>query len=120
MTDAAERIRGRDLTSIEFVEDYLQLRFDAVCLTINAPVSAVVSGGVYGTGSAGFSDLLRNQIGKSVKSAATVAGERIVLEFKDGSRIEVSLKDEAGVSGGGDTARRKRRGCRLVGRVAPR
>jgi hypothetical protein len=43
MTEPIEILRGARLTSVEFVHDYVQLRFDGPYLTINAPFEMEVA-----------------------------------------------------------------------------
>ena len=98
MVDALHSILGRRLSSVDFVEDYVQLRFDGVRLTINAPLSVTVAGSVYGRSSPTFAARLRDRIGQSVRGAATITDTRIVIELTDDATIEVSLQEADQVS----------------------
>lgn len=98
MTDCIELLLGRHLSSVEFVQDYVQVRFDGVCLTINAPFLVSAEGSVYRKHSPGFADSLRNRIGESVRKAYTIIDREIVIELTDSSTIEVSLAEADQVS----------------------
>lgn len=98
MDDAIQLIRGRHLSSVVSVQDYVQLRFDGVCLTVNAPLSVLTTSGLHNTLSPGLADSLRDRIGQSVRRASALENERILIELTDDSQIEISLRDEDQVS----------------------
>lgn len=94
MTDATQWVQGRPLTSVEFVQDYVQLRFDGMTFTVNAPLSVSTAGSNYGMLSPLFADSLRDRIGQSVRRVSAIVDDRMSIEFDDGSAIEISLKPE--------------------------
>ena len=98
MTDSIRMVEGRHLSSVEFVHDYVQLRFDGLTLTVNAPLSVSVTGSTYGQLSPLFADSLRDRIGQRVRRAVAIVDDRMSIELTDGTTIEVSLKDDDQVS----------------------
>jgi len=44
MSEPIEVLKGAALTSVEFVHDYVQLRFDDIRLTVNAPFDVLLKG----------------------------------------------------------------------------
>src|SRR5437763_16088370 len=98
MDEPLNTIVGEHLSSVEFVLDYVQLRFDGPCLTVNAPFLVTVMGTRYKQGSPGYRDSLCERIGHAVRRAFTVDDEKIVIEFHGHSEIEISLKPEERIS----------------------
>lgn len=87
-------IVGSQLSSVEFVQDYVQLHFDGPSLAaITHPV--VAAGGThFEWGSPGYRDALCERIGKTVQEVAVVGGRDIQIKFSDGPRILISLQPE--------------------------
>ena len=91
MTDPLACIKGAVLSSVEFVHDYIQLRFDGPCLTVNAPFNIVVGGQRFQKGSPGYRDAVCERIGRTVKWAAVVLEQYVHIDFDDKSRLSISL-----------------------------
>jgi hypothetical protein len=85
---------GRQLSSVEFVQDYLQLRFDGPCLTAITHPRVIVSNMWWEWGIPGYRDRLCERIGRLVTKAAVSEGGEIGLEFDDGACISVSLQPD--------------------------
>jgi len=86
-------IVGRCLSSVEFVHDYIQFRFDGPCLTaITSPVLSTENGRVT-DGDPGYRDGLCSEIGIKVASV-WVAHDELRIEFASSSAISVSLRDK--------------------------
>ena len=85
-----EQLRGRGLSSVEFVRDYLQLRFDGPTINVMSPVVTGAAGR-----SRSWDDQFRNalcgQIGKSVGNVEVVEQLHLLVAFDDGSEITISL-----------------------------
>ena len=94
MTDQIQILIGALLSSVEFVHDYIQLRFDGPCLTVNAPFEVVVGGQAYKKGELGYRDALCERIGRSVRRATTVSEKQIELDFDDNTSLHISLKPQ--------------------------
>ena len=89
----SKEIVGKQLSSVTFVMDYLQLHFDQPP-TINAytPVTVVCGGMAIVSGDDQFRNRLCDQITKIVKSVVIKDEEEFVITFEDGSGISISLK----------------------------
>ena len=98
MDEPLNTIVGEYLSSVEFVMDYVQLRFCGPCLTINAPIVVTVMGTRFKQGSPCYRGRLCERIGQTVQRAFTVDDEKIIIEFRDHSEVEISLKPEERVS----------------------
>ena len=84
---------GKQLSSVEFVQDYVQLRFDGPVLT--ALVWPVVSsdGRKLRYGEAEFRDVLCQRIGLTVTKVEHSPDEALEIDFEDDSAITVSLRE---------------------------
>lgn len=92
-----ESIIGERLSSVEFVQDYVQLRFDGPTLTAFVwPVLRFRSKAVR-FGESSYRDELCGRIGHKVRTAELRQGEAVIVEFEDGAIISVSLRAEDSV-----------------------
>jgi len=89
-----ERIIGKQLSSVEFVQDYVQLRFDGVCLTAYVWPTVVCSSTTLALSHAGYRDALCGNIGRIVKAAHVEEGKRIQIEFEGGTMMMISLRPQ--------------------------
>jgi hypothetical protein len=89
-----EQLRGRELNSVEFVRDYLQLRFDGPTINVMTPVVVTRSTGRSRSWDEQFRNALCEQIGKAVRSVEVVEQLRLVIAFDDRSEISISLVPE--------------------------
>lgn len=89
---------GAQLTSVEFVQDYVQLRFDGPVLTVNAPFQILVQDRAYEKGSTGYRDALCERIGCHVQRAFTIPEQQLAIEFDGNSKLAISLKSEDQIS----------------------
>jgi hypothetical protein len=87
-------IVGSQLSSVEFVQDYVQLRFDGPCLAAFTPPSVRVGKAWFKWGSPGYRDLLCDRIGATVCTASVAEEKEIRIEFDDGALISISLRPE--------------------------
>ena len=98
MSEQSEVLIGSPLTSVEFVHDYIQLRFDGPTLTVNAPFRVLVRSGTFDKGATGFRDALCELIERVVRRSSTVPEQQFTIEFDDDSKLVVSLRPEDQVS----------------------
>jgi hypothetical protein len=84
-----------ELSSIEFVRDYLQFRFDGPCLTAVSDPCIMVEDGLFHRTDAGFCDQLLRFIGLPVDSAAVIAGQGLRIGFKGGRSLHISLRPDS-------------------------
>ena len=85
---------GRQLSSVEFVQDYLQLRFDGPCLTAITHPRVRVGQLWWEWGKPGYRDQLCDRIGKVVTKAVISEGQEVRLVFDDGTCILISLSPD--------------------------
>ena len=86
-----DAIVGEQLSSVEFVQDYVQLRFDGPYLTLYTYPAVKVGDSWHVGGAPGYRDLLCDRITKKVRSAAVVSEKEIRIEFEDGASISIAL-----------------------------
>ena len=89
--DLLTRLVGRQLSSVEFVQDYVQLRFDGPCLNAFTPPTVAKADRSLAWNSPGYRDMLCENIGKHVSRALVREGDAIVVEFQNGGIISISL-----------------------------
>lgn len=87
---------NEELSAVEFVERYLQLRFaDASLLTLYAwPHVADGSGVTVAFGEPGYRDALCSVIGESVRAADVEEGSALTIEFDNDTVFALSLREE--------------------------
>jgi len=84
---------GSQLSSVEFVQDYVQLHFDGPSLIAITRPMVEVDGQGYSWGSSGYGDALCGRIARLLQKTYVVNGDTIHLMFDDGSSILISLKE---------------------------
>ena len=91
-----ERLVGREVSSVCFVRDYVQIVFDDefvfTCYTL--PVVAV-SEQTFSSGVLGYRDRLGDLIEKKVQSVAERPREELFIGFDGGDSVSVSLRPES-------------------------
>jgi hypothetical protein len=97
-----EAIVGQELGAVEFVLDYVQLRFDGPLVTFHEWPEVFREEGSYAFGEPEYRDVLCAAIGESVSAASVEEGEALEIEFESGLSIRVSLRveDISGPEGG--------------------
>jgi hypothetical protein len=90
---ALQVLVGEQLSSVEFVQDYVQLRFAGPCLTIYSPAHTVTTNGFsVGWGRPGYRDALCNLITHKAREIKFLP-EKLSLIFDDDSVWSLSLRD---------------------------
>lgn len=89
-----DRIVGNKLSSVEFVMDYHQLRFDGPCITAYIHPEVTVADTIYRWGEPGYRDALCERIASVVQKASIVEDKELCVDFDDGSSISISLRSE--------------------------
>jgi hypothetical protein len=92
--DSLKAIWGKQLTSIEFVMDYVQLRFNGPFLTLYVWPVLKHGGKTTRFSQPGYRNELCAAISHSVLTALIEEDERIDIVFDDGVEMHVSLKRE--------------------------
>ena len=87
-------IEGQELTAVEFVGDYLRLRFDGPMLTLYAWPHILLADFSIAFGEPEYRNALCAQIGEMVAKAALEELEALTVEFENGTVIALSLREE--------------------------
>ena len=83
-----------ELSSVEFIRDYVQLRFDGTTLTAIMPIKVISNDVVYEWGESGYRDSLCEPISSKISKAEVIEGEALSLWFEDGTHFTISLEPE--------------------------
>ncbi len=81
---------NRELSSVEFVRDYVQLRFDGPRLTVVVDPLLEIVDKEYSRDNFGFCDILCGFIGYRVEQTS-LNEESAILRFEEGRTIKISL-----------------------------
>ena len=87
-------IDGQELTAVEFVQDYLRLRFDGPMLTLYAWPHVLLADFSIAFGEPEYRNALCAQIGEIVAKAALEEMEALTVELESGTVIALSLREE--------------------------
>ena len=85
---------GEELKAVEFVEDFLQLRFDAPMLTFYAWPHVLFPEFSVAYGEPEYRNALCAQIGEKVVQASLEEGDALTIEFENGTVFGLSLREE--------------------------
>ncbi len=96
-----------ELSSIEFVRDYIQFRFDGPVLTAITDPEILVNGISHKRESKDFCNLLLECIGQIIVSATIEEGKSIVIMFGNKYSLFISLTPESYVTAEAATYRDK-------------
>lgn len=91
--DVSEII-GEELVAVEFVEDYLQLRFVVPLFTLYAWPHVLFPDFSVAYGEPEYRNALCAQIGEKVVQASLEEGDALTIEFENGSVFGISLREE--------------------------
>jgi len=84
-----------DLSGVTFVRDYVQLHFNPPpTLNVYTPITVTEGGREIRSGSPEFANALIAQIDKFVSQVSIEPGVAIRIEFRDGSAISFSIRQE--------------------------
>ena len=89
-----QRVVGEQLSSVEFVQDYVQLRFDGPTLTAYVWPVVKSSEGTVRFGEPDYRNVLCGRIGHKILAVSVEEEKAINLRFDDGSQVSVSLRPE--------------------------
>jgi hypothetical protein len=87
-------IEEQELTAVEFVGDYLRLRFDGPMLTLYGWPHVLLADFSIAYGEPEYRNALCAQIGEMVAKAALEELEALTVEFESGTVIALSLREE--------------------------
>jgi hypothetical protein len=87
-------IEGQELTAVEFVGDYLRLRFDGPMLTLYAWPHVLFPEFSLGFGEPEYRNALCAQIGEIVAKASLEELDALTIELESSTVIALSLREE--------------------------
>jgi len=87
-------IEGQELTAVEFVGDYLRLRFDGPMLTLYAWPHVLLADFSIAFGEPEYRNALCAQLGEMVAKASVEELDSLTVEFESGTVIALSLREE--------------------------
>ena len=87
-------LEGQELTAVEFVSDYVRLRFDGPMLTLYAWPHILLEDFSIAHGEPEYRNALCAQIGEMVGKASLEEMEALTVEFESGTVIALSLREE--------------------------
>lgn len=90
---ALQGIVGRQLSSVEFVQDYVQLKFDGPGLTAITHPVVTSSMGEFFWDEPGYRDELCGRIARIVVSAQVIPNEAVFVAFDDEAVVKISLRE---------------------------
>jgi hypothetical protein len=87
-------ILGEELVAVEFVQDYLQLRFEAPLLTLYSWPHVLLSEFSIAYGEPEYRNALCSLIGEKVEQATLEDGDSLTLKFENDTVLALSLREE--------------------------
>ena len=93
LADALGNLAGHALSSVEFVADYVQLRFDGPTLTAYSAPTVSWGSESHVWGEPGYRDALCRQIGCRIERTA-VDDQQVSIAFESGATVLISLRDD--------------------------
>jgi hypothetical protein len=92
-----EKIVGEQLSSVEFVQDYVQPHFDGPTITAFVWPTLNLRGNIMRFGDSGYRDELCARIARKVTSTRIIEMICLAIQFDDGVELNISLKPEDSV-----------------------
>ncbi|HEY4010223.1 MAG TPA: hypothetical protein VGM11_08750 [Acidobacteriaceae bacterium] len=87
-------IEGQELSAVEFVSDYVRLRFDGPLLTLYAWPHVLLEDFSIAFGQPEYRNALCAQIGEMVSKATLEELDSLTIEFESGTVLALSLREE--------------------------
>ncbi len=87
-------IEGQELTAVEFVADYLRLRFDGPMLTLYSWPHVLLADFSVAFREPEYRNALCAQIGETVATAKLEELDSLTVEFESGTVLALSLREE--------------------------
>lgn len=87
-------LHGEELVAVEFVQEYLQLRFDGPLLTLYGWPYVLLHEYSIAFGEPEYRNALCSLIGEKVEEATLEEGDSLTLRFENDTVIALSLREE--------------------------
>ena len=94
MSDYFKQLEGEQLSSVTFVQDYIQLHFDGPGINVYMPMHVEAGATTIRSGDNQFRNALCGQIAKVVQTVSFQDSEALTITFADDTRLSISLRDE--------------------------
>ncbi len=93
LDEALQRLIGTPLTSVDFVEDYVQLVWKKSFLTAHT-MPVILAGGLeYREDNSEYRSAMYRLEGQELHGAEVIEGEALNLYFENGTTFTISLRD---------------------------
>ena len=89
-----DELKSQRLSSVEFVQDYIQLHFDDYTMTLYNPVKIIQGSGRLRQEDGGFKDALCHLINRNVRDVSYTKGEKVEVVFDSNSSVVVCIADK--------------------------
>jgi len=89
-----DELKSQRLSSVEFVQDYIQLHFDDYTINLYNPVRVGEGSTTLQQGQVGFRDGLCNLINGIVREVVHTKGDKVEIVFDGGSSVVISIADK--------------------------
>jgi len=89
-----DELVDEQLSAVTFVQDYLQLWFDGPGINVTNPLTVTTTAETITSWDRGFRDVLCGQIAKVVSCVTRRPDLSLIIEFRDGSSLSISLRKE--------------------------
>jgi hypothetical protein len=86
-----DRIKGEELTAIQFVMDYIQIFFNHKGFSCYIWPSLNVNNQLFEFGNIDYRNKLCGFIGKTVNEVYLIPEDLLIIEFEKGDRIEINI-----------------------------
>jgi hypothetical protein len=94
IVNSLNQLIGRQLSSIEFVQNYVQVRFDGITITALTFPSIMIEGKVYKSEMRDYKNTLYSLIGYTVTNFTFAQEDKLELILLDNIALTMSLRAE--------------------------
>jgi hypothetical protein len=89
-----DELQSQRLSSVEFVQDYIQLHFDDYTMTLYNPIKIIQGSSSLRQEESGFKDVLCHFINRNVRDVSYTKGEKVEVVFDSNSSVVVCIADK--------------------------
>ena len=89
-----DELKSQRLSSVEFVQDYIQLHFDDYSMSLYNPVKIIQGSGSLQQEQTGFKDALCSLINCIVRDVSYTKSDKVEVAFGGGSSVVVCIADK--------------------------
>ena len=94
LREAMQKIVGTALSSVDFVEDYVQLVWEKSVLTAYSMPALGKEGLTYGEKHPEYRDVMYRLEGQVLDAAEIIDAEAVNLAFVDGTTLSISIRED--------------------------